>query len=123
MLMIMEILNYILSKEVTLVSIKENLIFDNTISSKVITFAFSLSAEIERNLISQRTKEALELRKSMGIKLGRPVGSPNKHYILDPYINTIIKMLNSHCSYYSIAKKCKCTQNTLKSYIVRKKLI
>lgn len=123
MLDVMEILNNILKKKIKLISIKENMIFDETISSKVISFAFSLAAEIERNLISQRTKEALELRKAQGIKLGRPIGSPNKHYMLDRYENTITKMLALKCSYYSIAKKCKCNQNTLKNYIVRKHLI
>lgn len=123
MLMVMEILNEVLNKSITLISVKENMTFDNNIASKVISFAFSLAAEIERNLISQRTKEALELRKAQGIKLGRPVGSPNKHYMLDCYENTITKMLALNCSYYSIAKKCKCNQNTLKNYIVRKHLI
>ena len=123
MLDVMEILNIILKKKIKLITIKENMVFDETISSKVISFAFSLAAEIERNLISQRVKEALELRKEQGIKLGRPIGASNKHYMLDCYENIITKMLTLKCSYYSIAKKCKCNQNTLKNYIVRKHLI
>lgn len=123
MLMIMEILNHILGSKATLISIKEKLIFDNTISSKVISFAFSLSAEIERNLISQRTKKALELRKAMGIKLGRPVGAGNKIYILDKYKLKIEKLLLENTSIYKIAKKCKCNYNTMKNYLKRNNLI
>lgn len=124
MLMVMEILNQLLTKGVTLISVKENMIFDNTISSKVITFAFSLSAEIERNLISQRTKEALALRKEQGIKLGRPFNSKNKSYKLDKYKTKIQKMLlDKNNSIYRISKVCKCNLNTLKNYIKRNNLI
>ena len=123
MLMIMEILNQLLNKEITLITIKENMKFDNSISSKVISFAFSLSAEIERNLISQRTKEALELRKQQGIKLGRPVGSRNKKYKLDKYYSTIVFELSQGTNIYKIAKKCgKCYINTLKNYIKKKSI-
>lgn len=118
MLMVMEILNQILNKEITLISVKENMIFDNTISSKVITFAFSLSAEIERNLISQRTKEALALRREQGIKLGRPVGAKNKVYKLDRYKTKIEMMLKDKSnSLYKISKACHCNLNTLCNYI------
>lgn len=50
----------------------------NNINSKILAFAFSLSAEIERNMISQRTKEALARRRSEGMQLGRPKGSLSK---------------------------------------------
>ena len=123
MLMVMEILNQLLNKEITLISVKENMIFDNTISSKVITFAFSLSAEIERNLISQRTKEALALRREQGVKLGRPFGSKNFVYKLDKHYNRIIKGLKENKTYYQIAKECHCNLNTLLNYIKRKHLV
>lgn len=118
MLMVMEILNQVLNKGITLISVKENMTFDNNISSKVITFAFSLSAEIERNLISQRTKEALALRREQGIKLGRPVGAKNKKYKLDKYRTKIETMLRDKSnSLYKIAKSCHCNLNTLCNYI------
>ena len=81
--MIMSILNLIMEKEAKIWTIKDNYRLGDDIQSKVLAFAFGLSAEIERNLISQRTKEALELRKSRNIKLGRPKGRKNAHHLMD----------------------------------------
>ena len=72
--MIMEILNICMTKECRVWTIKDGYRLGDDIQSKVLAFAFGLSAEIERNLISQRTKEALKRKKSEGVTLGRPVG-------------------------------------------------
>lgn len=76
--MIMEILNLCMSKECKVWTIKDNYRLGEDIQSKVLAFAFGLSAEIERNLISQRTKEALARKRAEGVILGRPKGSKSR---------------------------------------------
>ena len=75
MLEIMTILNSCIKKEIILYSTKEGYVFQNDMNSKVLGFAFGLMAEIERNLISMRTKEALARRRQEGVKLGRKKGT------------------------------------------------
>lgn len=90
---IMSIMGTLLQKGVNLYSIKDGYSFDNSINSKVLIFAFGLVAEIERNLISLRTKEALELRKLQGVKLGRPKNTLRKMNILIDNVSCIVKAL------------------------------
>ena len=90
---IMSIMGTLLQKGVNLYRIKDGYSFDNSINSKVLIFAFGLVAEIERNLISLRTKEALELRKLQGVKLGRPKNTLRKMNILIDNISCIVKAL------------------------------
>ena len=72
---IMAIMGNCLEKHVNIYTTKERYMFDDSINSKVLCFAFGLVAEIERNLISMRTKEALALKKAEGVRLGRRPGS------------------------------------------------
>ena len=111
--MIMDILNLCMEKGVLILTIKDNFHLGDDIESKVLAFAFSLSAEIERKLISQRTKEALERIKKDGKKLGRPLGSKNKVKKVDSKMNLIKELLNKGLSILQIAKKCRVHPNTL----------
>lgn len=116
--MIMDILNLCLSKEARVWTIKDNYRLGDDIQSKVLAFAFGLSAEIERNLISQRTKEALKRKKEEGVVLGRPKGSGKpENYKLFGKNEYIKKLLGKHISKTKIAKKLKVNRVTLGKYI------
>ena len=104
---IMAIMGKCLSKEINLYTTKEGYSFDNSINSKVLCFAFGLVAEIERNLISLRTKEALALRKAEGVILGRRKGSCTKMKILKNNRQIIIQMLEEDKSITEICKSFK----------------
>ena len=117
--MIMEILNICMTKECKVWTIKDNYRLGEDIQSKVLAFAFGLSAEIERNLISQRTKEALSRKKAEGIILGRPKGkksAPDK-YKLHNKKNLIQELLKANISQRKIAQICNVDRNTLARYI------
>ena len=70
--MVMDILHFCMEREVVIYTVKDNFVLGSDIQSKVLAFAFGLAAEIERQMIQQRTKEGLRLRVKMGILLGRP---------------------------------------------------
>lgn len=111
--MIMDILNLCMEKGVLILTIKDNFHLGDDIESKVLAFAFSLSAEIERRLISQRTKEALERIKREGRKLGRPKGRQNKVKKLDGKMDIVLNMFLQGFPITQIAKKCGVHPNTL----------
>lgn len=117
--MIMEILNICMTKECKVWTIKDNYRLGDDIQSKVLAFAFGLSAEIERNLISQRTKEALARKKAEGMTLGRPKGSKTcaeKSKLFKKRI-LIEELLKEGVPKRKIAVICKVDRNTLARYI------
>ncbi len=122
--MIMEILSLCMKKGCRVWTIKDNYRLGDDIQSKVLAFAFGLSAEIERNLISQRTKEALARKKAEGVVLGRPKGkksSPDKYKLSGKEV-LIKELLKNGTSKRKIAKICKCDRNTLDRFIALKEL-
>lgn len=117
--MIMDILNLCMKKGCKIYSIKDNYRLGDDIQSKVLAFAFGLSAEIERNLISQRTKEALALKKKEGVTLGRPKGRKSSHLKLSGHEAEIQTWLSKGKSKKWIAKRLKVHRNTLDLFLKR----
>ena len=117
--MIMEILNICMTKEAKVWTIKDNYRLGDDIQSKVLAFAFGLSAEIERNLISQRTKEALARLKSEGKSIGRSIGRRNNalNAVCVSRHEYILKQLDKGLSIPQIAKRIKVARGTLYRYL------
>lgn len=113
MLMIMSILNVCSQRQLRIHTIKDNFDLSDNINSKIIAFAFALAAEIERNLISQRTREALAAKKTSGMQLGRPKGYSNKVRKVCDESSAIERLLASGATIASVAKRYKIHRNTL----------
>lgn len=120
MLECMEILSVSLQKGVHVYAVKGNWKLDNSIQSKIIAMAFSMAAEIERDLISSRTTEALRHRKAMGMKLGRPTG-PGKSK-LDQYRPEIEALLANGSTQRFIAGRYKTTEGNFSNWMKKNKI-
>lgn len=122
MMMVMSILNTCSQKGIHIQSIKDHFELSDSLNSKIIAFAFSLSAEIERNLISQRTREALAARRQAGVQLGRPLGKSKKRNLFDSKYLYIIEKLSEGKTIGSLAKELKIHRNTLSRYLKETRL-
>mgnify|MGYP000768592110 FL=1 len=116
---IMSIMGRCLKKQINLYTTKEGYTFDNTINSKVLCFAFGLVAEIERNLISMRTREALALRRAEGMVLGRRYGSYTKLNVLIENRQTVIAMLDRGKSIGDICRHFGLSRDTFAKFRVK----
>lgn len=119
LLEVMRILENCLNKNCQVWTIKENYRLGNDIQSKVMAFAFGLSAEIERNLISQRTKASLENVKSKGKRLGRPFSAQSKKLKLSRNTKKVKELLDMGLTRYRIAKIMQVKQTTVSRFINR----
>ncbi len=119
LLEVMRILEICLSKNCQVWTLKENYRLGNDIQSKVMAFAFGLAAEIERNLISQRTKSSLANLKASGKKLGRPFAAESKKLKLSKNTRKIKNLLAKNISKSQIAKILGVQRYTLRRFIER----
>ena len=117
LLMIMSVLHSCMEKELAIWTIKDNYRLGNDIANKVLAFAFSLSAEIERDLISRRTKEALARKKAEGVVLGRRKGSKNKVLKLTEKHEQIQCMIDQKIPIQTMAKETNVHRETLSRYL------
>ena len=118
MLECMEILSIALEQGIHVYAVKGNWQLDQSIQSKIIAMAFSMAAEIERDLISQRTKEALRAKKAAGMKLGRPKG-PGKSK-LDAFRPEIEALLANGSTQKFIAQRYSTTEANLHNWMKKR---
>jgi len=120
--MIMSILNELMLNEVRIWTIKDNYRLGDNIQSKVLAFAFGLSAEIERELLSQRTKEALARKRSEGKVLGRPFGKKSINVKLSGREQDIKTLLEREFSKAAIGRIYGVDRNTVATFLKKKGL-
>ena len=120
MLEIIKIILFAIEKEIKMYTVKGNWQLDDTIQSKIMAMVFAMAAEIERDLISQRTKEALRVKKANGMILGRPKG-PEKSK-LDIYLVEIEALLQNGSTQSFIANRYGATEATLSNWIAKNKI-
>ena len=114
---IMTLMGQCMKKGINIYTIKEKYCFDDSINSKVLCFAFGLVAEIERNLISMRTKEALAVKKAEGVVLGRRAGSDVKMEVIRQNEARIEAMLSAGLSVTKMCRKIGVSRNTWYKYL------
>lgn len=117
MFMIMSILNTLMENEVKVFTVKEGYKLGQDLQSKILAFAFSISAEIERQLISERTTEALKRKKAEGTPLGRPLGRKNNNYKLSKHKKEIEQWLDEGRTKTYIIKTLNISSSTLYSFL------
>lgn len=123
LLEVMRILEICLSKNCQVWTIKENYRLGNDLQSKVLAFAFGLAAEIERNLISQRTKSSLANLKAAGKKLGRPLAAESQKLKLASNYAKVCNLLSKGKSKTQIAKILCVQRSTLRRFIERNNIL
>ena len=117
LMQIMSILHHCMKNECQVWTIKDNYRLGTDLQSKVLAFAFGLSAEIERDLISQRTKQSLARLRAENKPLGRPKGTTHNYSKLSDKDDLIKKHLQENKSKHSLAKKLKVSYTTLYRYL------
>lgn len=119
--MVMDILHFCMKTGCLIYTVKDNFSLDDNIQSKVLAFAFGLAAEIERQMIRQRTKEGLRLRMRMGVLLGRPVGKSTDLDVMCPpeKKEQIILQYNWGVPERRIAKNFNVDRNTIARWLHR----
>ena len=120
LLQILEIISVCREKSIGIYAVKGGWELNGTMQSKIVAMMFGMSAEIERDLISERTKEALRVRKEAGMKLGRPKGSGKSK--LDPFREEIIALLKTGSRQNYIAKKYQITPPALNQWLKKHKI-
>lgn len=115
--MILDIIRECSERGIMIYTVKDRYVLEDSIQSKVLVTVMGLAAEIERDLIRQRTKEGLKRARAAGKQIGHPVGKKNNHHKLDGKHEEICRMIGDGKTQTEIAKKLKVHSMTLYRYM------
>ena len=119
-LQVLEVMKVAAEKTVAVHVVKNSMVMDGSIQSKIYATIFGLAAEIERDFIAQRTREALARRKADGHTLGRPTGEAEK-LALDEHARDIDHYLSIKLGKRDIARLLGVSPNTLYTWLRRRR--
>lgn len=120
---VLNVIEDAIEQKVTIMSVKENIVFGDDLNSRIIAATFGLAAQIERSLISARTKEALARKKAEGVVLGRPVGTHRHEQLkLHGKDEMILRFMDKRISRAGMARLLDVNVKTLREYINRQNL-
>lgn len=117
--MVMDILHFCMERGCVIYTVKDKFVLGDDIQSKVLAFAFGLSAEIERQMIRQRTKEGLRLRMKLGVLVGRPIGRESSTHKLDSDKEKVLEQFKWGVPIRRMAKNFGVDRNTMTRFLVR----
>lgn len=117
LMMILNVLQLLLDKGVRVIAIKEGYELGDNIQSKVLAFAFGLSAELERTLLSERTKLGLERARKQGKRIGRQPGEKPHYFKLTPYKTKIKRYMKEGRTINSMAEEFSVSWLTMKNFV------
>lgn len=117
--MVMDILHFCMERECVIYTVKDRFVLGDDIQSKVLAFAFGLAAEIERQMIRQRTKEGLRLRMKLGVLVGRPIGKESSYLKLDEVKDKVIEQWRWGVPLRRLAENFKANRNTIARQLIR----
>lgn len=115
-LQVLEIMQHATTRDIRLHVVKSGLVLDGSMQAKIVGTMFGLAAEIERDFIAARTREALQRRKDQGLPLGRPPG-PAKELMLDRRADEIDRLMKAKVPKRAIARVLDCSPQTLHSWL------
>jgi DNA invertase Pin-like site-specific DNA recombinase len=119
-LQVLEMLEHCMTRGISVHIAKQQMVLDGSMQSRVTATVLGLAAEIEREMISLRTTEALAKRKATGLPLGRPKGAHAPRRRLDAKATEIQSYLAKRISKRSIAKLVECAPSTLYEWLARR---
>lgn len=120
---ILTLLNFCMKNQVQVWTVKENYRLGKDIQSQLLACVFSMVAQVERTLIAQRTKEALQRRKAEGKSIERPKGAKGKKHVLDGKENAILTWRRQGVSVSEIARKTNVSTTWIYKHLKKEKSV